>query len=57
MDNLNKAMASLEIEYTAIKRISTWPWNPETPRLVLAALLFPVVVWLTQWVLQHVLGG
>ncbi len=55
MDNLNKTMASLELEHAALDRISTWPWKPETARAVAAALLFPVIVWLTQWVLQRLL--
>ena len=59
MDSLNKAMASLELEHTALERISTWPWQPGTIRAVIAALLFPVVVWLMQWVLERFLvsGG
>lgn len=57
MDALNKAMASLELEHTALERISTWPWQPGTIRTVVAALLFPVVVWLMQWVLERVLAS
>jgi hypothetical protein len=57
MDALNKAMASLELEHTALERISTWPWQPGTIRTVIAALLFPVVVWLMQWVLERLLAG
>jgi hypothetical protein len=56
MDNLNKTLTSLELERAALERISTWPWNPETPRAVVAALLFPVVVWLLQRVLERVLA-
>jgi len=56
MDNLNKTMASLELEHATLDRISTWPWKPETVRAVAAALFFPVVVWLMQWLLQRVLG-
>jgi hypothetical protein len=56
MDNLNKTMASLELEHAALERVSTWPWRPETLRTVAAALLFPVMVWLTQWVLQRFLS-
>ena len=56
MDDLNKLMASLEVEHTMLSRISTWPWQPETVRWFVAALLFPVIVWLMQWILQRVLG-
>jgi hypothetical protein len=57
MDNLNKTLASLELEHATLERISTWPWKPETAQVVAAALLFPVIVWLMQWVLQKMLGG
>jgi len=56
MDDLNKAMASLEIEHTTLTRISTWPWQPETLRWFTGALFFPVALWLVQWMLQIVLG-
>lgn len=55
MDNLNKAIAGLESEQTALNRISTWPWKPETPRAVSAALLFPIIIWLMQWLLKRIL--
>ncbi len=53
MDNLNKAVASLEITHTAVRRVPTWPWQSETLRAVLAAVFFPIIVWLTQWILQR----
>ncbi|MCA9909156.1 MAG: hypothetical protein KC519_10950 [Anaerolineae bacterium] len=56
MDDLNKAMASLEIEHTTLSRMSTWPWQAETVRWFTAALIFPVALWLIQWMLQIVLG-
>jgi hypothetical protein len=57
MDNLNKTLASLELEHAAVKRISTWPWQPETPRWLVAALLFPLLLWLLQRLIQRVLGS
>ena len=57
MDELNKALAGLEIERNMIVAMPTWPWHPETLRTLLAALLLPLVVWLTQILLQRVLGG
>lgn len=57
IDNVNKTLTSLELERTLLERISTWPWQPGTIRAVVAALLFPVVVWLVQWVLERVLVG
>lgn len=56
MDVMHKAMMSLEIENRMLGHISTWPWQAETVRWFVAALLFPVIVWLMQWILQRVLS-
>ena len=56
MDGLNKLLASLALEQAAIDRISTWPWQPETPRLVATAVLTPLLVYLGQRMLAAVLG-
>jgi hypothetical protein len=55
MDDLHKAMASLEIELSALDRVPTWPWRPETMRLLITALALPLLVWIVQYVLQSVL--
>jgi len=52
MDDLHKAMASLEIEHAALMRIPTWPWPPGTLRGVAAAVLLPIAIWLIQQLLQ-----
>jgi len=57
MDELNKALAGLEIERNMIAAMPTWPWQPETLRTLLAALLLPLAVWVTQILLEGVLGG
>jgi hypothetical protein len=49
MDDLSKAISSLEFEFQVILRIPTWPWQPETARSVVAALLFPFILWLLQF--------
>ncbi len=56
VDDINKTLTSLELERTTLERVSTWPWKPETPRALVAALLLPVVVWLLQWLLERVLS-
>jgi hypothetical protein len=56
MDQLNKALASLEIEQAALKRIPTWPWASDTSRSLLAAILLPVAVWLLQLLLGCLIG-
>jgi hypothetical protein len=56
MDDLNKTLASLEIERAALQRIPTWPWDPGTPRSLAATLVLPLVIWLAQYILQRVLS-
>jgi hypothetical protein len=57
MDNLNKAIASLEIERNIWNRIPTWPWEPETLRLLITALALPLGLWIIQYLLQQALGS
>lgn len=44
MDDLNKALASLEIEHASLARIPTWRWPLGTLRGVVAAVLLPVAI-------------
>jgi len=53
MDGLHKALASLELERSWLARIPTWPWQPETLRGVVGAILFPLVVWSLQQILSR----
>lgn len=55
IDGLNKLMASLELTRQIIDRASTWPWHPDTPRLLITAMLLPIVVWLLQRFLGKIL--
>jgi hypothetical protein len=57
MDNLSKAFASLEMERNLLEKVPTWPWEPQTVRGLIGALLLPVAVWLIQLVLQRVIGS
>jgi hypothetical protein len=57
MSELNSALASLEIEQNALNGISTWPWEPETVRLLITALALPLGLWIVQFVLERVLGA
>jgi hypothetical protein len=56
IDDLKKLIAALEIEETALKSVSTWPWQPETLRYLMTALLLPLALWLVQYFLQRLLG-
>jgi hypothetical protein len=55
MDDLNKTLASLELEQAALRRIPTWPWEPGTLRGLLAAIFLPIFIWLIQFGLQRIL--
>jgi hypothetical protein len=52
MESLNYAIASLEIEINTLKRIRTWPWEPETLQLLVTALAFPLGIWLIQFIFE-----
>ena len=55
MNDLRVTMTNLEMELNALKRIHTWPWQPETVRWLITALVLPLGLWLIQSVLQRVL--
>ena len=55
MDDLNKTLASLELERAALQRIPTWPWDAGTPRGLAVTLVLPLVIWLAQYLLQRLL--
>jgi hypothetical protein len=57
MDDLNKTIASLEIELNLLEAVPTWPWQPETVRLLITALALPLGLWLAQYVLQRLMGS
>jgi len=48
-------MAGLETERIAIKRISTWPWQPETLRTLVTTILAPIGIWLLQYILSKLM--
>lgn len=56
MAELNLAIMTIEIELKNLKSIHTWPWQPETVRWLVTALVLPLGLWLLQFVLQRVLG-
>lgn len=52
-DALNKTLASLEIVRGNIERASTWPWHPDVPRILITAILLPILVWVVQRLLNR----
>lgn len=57
MDQVNQALASLQLERDALGRIPTWPWHAETLRTILAAVFLPLIVWLAQYLLGRAIGA
>jgi hypothetical protein len=57
LDDLSNAIGSLEIEQNVLKGIPTWPWQPETVRLLVTALLLPLGLWIVQVILQRIWGS
>ena len=56
IERLNGTIASLEIRYKRIAAIPTWPWRPETARLVLTAVALPLTLTILQLLAAQVLG-
>jgi len=44
MQDLNYAIASLAIKQKMVAKVPTWPWQPETVRLVVTALVLPLLL-------------
>ncbi len=57
MEAMNFAISSLEIEVMTLKRIRTWPWEPETLQLLVTALALPLGLWIIQLILERILGS
>ena len=57
MDQVNKAMVSVELERDVLSRIPTWPWHAETFRTIIAAIFLPLIVWLAQYLLGKAIGA
>jgi len=54
MDTLKDALDGLIAERGVLDKVPTWPWDPETVRVVVTALLLPVVLWVVTRVLERV---
>lgn len=55
-DALNKHLASVVAERQVLSAVPTWPWQAETLRGFVTAIVLPVVLWLVYWFLQRQLG-
>lgn len=51
--NLTTAIGSLEQEIKTLEKIPTWPWEPETFRWLITAMVLPLMVWIAQYFLSR----
>ena len=53
---LNGTITSLEIQHKRISAIPTWPWSPETARIVLTAIALPLMLMILQYFVLQALN-
>lgn len=53
IDPVQKALSGIQIQQTVLDRASTWPWQPETFRILSTAIAAPLLIWLVQRVLSR----
>ena len=51
IDFLQKQMSVLQAQQSILKKAPTWPWHPDTIRLVATSILIPVLVFIAQRIL------
>ena len=56
VDELDKALSGVLRMREVVAKLSTWPWQPETLRGLLAAVGLPIVIWLIQYRAAEVSG-
>jgi len=50
-----RQLTALRSEQEALGHAPTWPWQPETLRSVIAAILLPLALCFIQWLLGRLL--
>lgn len=55
-DAMSKAVTAMKEELALLEKIPTWPWKPDTLRLLLTAILLPILLWLVTRVLERLLN-
>ena len=53
VEKLESAMNGLIAEREVLEKLRTWPWEPDTARVVITATLLPLVLWVIQRVLDQ----
>lgn len=51
------AVLALEVEARALSDVRTWPWAPETARLLVSAIFLPTTIFALELVVREVLGA
>jgi hypothetical protein len=54
---IKDAVLAFDVEAKALAAIRTWPWEPETLRLLTTAVLLPTTLFVVQYVLRQLLGA
>lgn len=54
IDGIFKGLLALQTEHALLERRSTWPWPVETPRLLATAIFVPILLWITQRILERI---
>ncbi|MGA7733296.1 MAG: hypothetical protein WCD37_18700, partial [Chloroflexia bacterium] len=52
-EKLESALNGLIAEREVLEKLRTWPWEPDTARVVITATLLPLVLWVIQRVLDQ----
>lgn len=53
--SLSEAANGLQGELAYLEKILTWPWQPETVRGVLTAVVLPILLWLVATALERMM--
>ena len=56
MEAMKAALEALVTRQNLLERIPTWPWSPETPRLIGTALRLPIGLYLIQLIIDRLLA-
>jgi hypothetical protein len=54
--NLSGTLSTIDAEIKSLNKIRDWPWDPETVRWLITALVLPIGFMLLQMVLQRLMG-
>jgi hypothetical protein len=56
VESMKAALEALVARQDRVENTPTWPWHPQTPRLIGTALLVPVAIYVIQELIDRLLG-